>query len=389
VVTPPEPTEVAEVSKPKPKPRPVEQTDAGAPDADIPDAEAPDAGAPDAAPPDAGPSLADAGPSLADAGSDASVDAGIASGDGGAPNPMAALTGDAKKVIDQEANVRLVIYPEKIRNHPLAPRIGQLLASVYQWRDFFGPAKLDPIRDVDRIMVVGPELRDSKNVAAILKLNVSGARVREAIDAIVKLDTEHGEWLDAGVPAAMAYADRAPRLFVMPSPDTVVVVPPSVRAKALALKRVNIAKARGSEVVWAYAVNPWRPARMLGVDLPKTLKWAKIWISPSEGGGALVEAEAEDESPESATRHAQELNQQIKDLLALQATVGMLGQMFLNTKVERVVEHVELSADGSKVRGTATLTQDQIERVFKEIQRTLVRRNVAPPPPPPNLPRSP
>jgi hypothetical protein len=386
VVTPPEPSEVAEVPKPKATPKPADVRDASAPDADLPDADLPDAGVPDAAPPDAGP-VADAGPNLTDAGSDASVDAGIASGDGGAPNPMAALTGDAKKVIDQEANVRLVIYPEKIRNHPLAPRIGQLLASVYQWRDFFGPAKLDPIRDVDRIMVVGPELRDSRNVAAILKLNVSGERVRQAIDAIVKLDTEHGEWLDAGIPAAVAHADRAPRLFVMPSPNTVVVVPPSLREKALALKRVNIAKARGSEVVWAYAVNPWRPARMLNVDLPKTLKWVKIWITPSDGGGALVEAEAEDESPESATQNAQKLNQQIKDLLALQATVGMLGQMFLNTKVERLVEHVELSADGSKVRGTATLTQDQIERVFKEIQGTLVRRNVAPPPP--NLPKRP
>jgi hypothetical protein len=381
VTAPPEPTAEAEPQKPKPKPKPVGPEDAGAPDADLPDAEPPDAAIPDAGAPDAAANLADAG-------TDASVgDAGIPSTDGGTPNPMAALTGDAKKVIDQDANVRLVIYPEKIRNHPLAPRIGQLLASVYQWRDFFGPAKLDPIRDVDRIMVVGPELRDSKNVAAILKLNVSGARVHEAIDAIVRLDTEHGEWLDAGIPAAMAHADRAPRLFVMPSPNTVVVVPPSVKEKALGLRRVNIAKAKGAEVVWAYAVLPWKPARMLGVDLPKSLKWAKVWVTPSDGGGALVEAEAEDESPESAVRHAQELNQQIKDLLSLQAAVGMLGQMFLNTKVERLVEHIELSADGTMVRGTATLTQDQVERVFEQLQGQLVRRRMAPPPP--NVPSKP
>jgi hypothetical protein len=392
VVAPPEPVEAAEVIKPKPSPKPIDPVDAGTPDAEPPDAAPPDAGPPDASPPDAGPDLADAGPSLADAGSDASVaDAGIASTDGGtAPNPMAALTGAAKKVIDQDANVRLVIYPEKIRNHALAPRIGQLLASVYQWRDFFGPAKIDPIRDVDRIMVVGPELRDSKNVAAILKLNVSGTRVREAIDAIVQLDTEHGAWLDAGIPAATAYADRAPRLFVMPSPNTVVVVPPSLQAKALALPRsLNIPKSQGGEVVWAYAVSPWKPARMLGVDLPKSLKWAKIWITPREGGGALVEAEAEDESPESAALHARELNQQIKDLLSLHATVGLLGQMFLNTKVDRPVEHIELSADDVKVRGTATLTQEQIERVFEQIQGTLVRRQMAKPPREPQQQKAP
>ena len=82
-------------------------------------------------------------------------------------------------------------------------------------------------------MIVGPELRDSSKVVAILKLNVSGPRVREAIDAIVRADTEHGEWLDAGIPAATAYADRAPRIFVMPAPNMVVVVPPSAKDAAL------------------------------------------------------------------------------------------------------------------------------------------------------------
>jgi hypothetical protein len=116
------PEAAAEVTPPKPMPRPpkpTEPVDAGAPDAEVPDAEPPDAGAP----PAAGAPDADAGPEGTDAGSDLS-DAGVANADGGAPDPLAALTGAAKKVIDQNANVKLVIYPEKIRNHPLAPRIG-------------------------------------------------------------------------------------------------------------------------------------------------------------------------------------------------------------------------------------------------------------------------
>lgn len=363
VPAPPEPAAAEAEAPPKPKPKPKPKpliVDAGAPDAETPDATAPDA------------AVADAGP---DAGSS---DGGIANADGGVPNPMAALTGDAKKVIDRDANVRLVIYPEKIRNHPLAGRIGQLLASVYQWRDFFGPAKLDPMRDVDRIMIVGPELRDSTNVAAIIQHNVGPARMHDALDALVHADPEHGEWLDAGVPAATAYADRAPRVLVMPSPNVVMVVPPSLRDVALSLKRVRVPKATGGEVMWAYAVTPWRPARALGVQLPKSLAWAKVWVTPTENGGAVVEAEAKDESPESAAKHAAELDAQIQDALSTVASFSLLGQMLLGTKAVRLVEHVEIRADGDKIRGTATLTEAQIERIFEQVQGLLVDRRLVP-----------
>lgn len=362
VAAPPEPA-AAEPEAPKPKPKPKPKPPSV--DAGVPDAEAPDAAAPDAA--------------IADASADASVsDGGIANADGGAPNPMAALTGEAKKVLDEDANVRLVIYPEKIRHHPLAPRIGQLLGSVYQWRDFFGPSKLDPMRDVDRIMIVGPELRDSTNVAAIIQHNVGASRMHEALDALVQADPDHGAWLDAGVPAATAYADRAPRVLVMPSSNVVLVVPPGLRDVALSLKRPRIPKPTGSEVVWAYAVTPWRPARALGVQLPKSLKWAKVWVTPSENGGAVVEAEAQDESPEAASKHAAELNAQIQDALSTVASFSLLGQMLLGTKAVRLVEHVEITAAGDKLRGSATLTEEQLERIFEQLKSVLAERRLVP-----------
>jgi hypothetical protein len=349
---PPSPVEVTEpppvVRRPPPRKEPV---DAGIPDAGVPDAEPTDA----AAETDAG----DAGPPR----------------DAGTPNPLAALSGSAKKVIDADANVRVVVYPEKIRNHPLGPRIGKMLASVYQWRDFFGPAKLDPIRDVDRILIVGPELRDSSKVVAILKLNVSGARVHEAIDAIVQADPDHGAWLDAGIPAATAYADRAPRVFALPSPNTVVVVPPSAQDAALKLpKDVGIRKATGPEVVWAYAVTPWRPARLLRIDLPKTLKWAKVWVTPNAGGGATVEAEAEDESPELAEKDAGQIMAVINQNLALADTIGSILGGVLGVQAPKLVEKIELHAEGATIRGTAVLTESQIELVFSQLEPLLTPR---------------
>ena len=351
---PPEPVAAAEPAPAPRKPRrpPPEPVDAGVPDA-----------APDAEPADAG-AATDAG----------AGDAGTKDGSGRAPNPMVSLSGEAKKVIDQDANVRLVVYPEKIRSHPLGPRIGRLLGSIYQWRDFFGPSGLDPIRDVDRIMVVGPELRDSSKVAAILKLNVGASRLHDAVDAIVKADADHGEWLDAGIPAATAYADRAPRIFAMPSPNVVVVVPPTAKDAALGLRKVNIPRAQGSEVMWAYAVNPWRPARMLGLDIPKSIKWAKIWVTPAEGGGALVEAEGEDESPEAAETDAAQLMTVINQNLALANTIGSILGGVLGVQAPKLVEKIELHAEGSTIRGSAVLTQAQVELVFSQLEPLLTPR---------------
>ena len=363
---PPPPAPVVEATEPivaarKPKPRPA-PVDAGVPDAEAPDAEPPDAGV-----------TADAGPG----------DAGTG-GEGRAPNPMAGLSGDAKKVVDPDSNVRLVIYPEKIRNHPLGPRIGKMLGSIYQWRDFFGPSKLDPIRDVDRIMIVGPELRDSSKAAAILKLNVGGSRVREAIDAIVKADTEHGEWFDAGIPAATAYADRAPRVFVMPAPNVVVVVPPTAKEAALKLpKNLSIRKAAGPEVLWAYAVNPWRPARMLRLDLPKTIRSAQVWVTPADGGGALVDVEAEDESPDAAERDAAAIMTLINQNLALADTIGSILGGVLGVQAPKLVDKVELHAEGSKIRGSAVLTEQQLELVFSQLEPLLTPRRTPRIPPPP------
>ncbi len=327
-----------------------------------PKKELPDAGAPDAgAAVDAG--LADAG-APSDAGAAASSDAGLDGGggpdggvDGGLGEPVA-VTGDAKKVVDAEANVRVVVYTEKIRALPLGARVGRLLGSVYQWRDFFGPAALDPIRDVDRLLLVGPQFRDSSNVVAVLKVNVSKKRLLAAIDAIVKADTEHGKWLDAGIPAAHAFADRAPRVFVLPAPGIVVVTPPSAEKAALSLgKKTGIAPAKGDEIASAYAVTPWRLARGLPLlDVPKSLRWARARLTPTEGGGALVDLEAEDETPELAIEHAR--------AFARQLMTQDLRLWALGFPSQRLVSRADLSADGARIVGTLTLSPGHIDALL-------------------------
>ena len=352
--------------------------DAGRPDAEEQDADLPDAG------PDAGAQVADAA-DTADAADAAEVDAGDAEtesdagtadagstfGDGGG-EPIAAVSGDARKVIDSNANVRVLIYPEKIRSHKLAPRIGRLLGSIYQWRDFFGPAGIDPVRDVDRVLITGSQLRNSKDVAAILKLNVPSERIHTAIDAIVRADSEHGEWLaDAGLPAATAYADRAPRVFVIGSGGIVIVTPPSALESVLAHgKKLGLKPSPGPEVVSAYAVTPSR-VRGLPVRVPESIRWVRIWVTPDASGGAKLEALAEDETPELAKDHAEELERGLEAAATLD--LGILGD-FLGMGRKRLVQNIELSAEGTKIHGSALVTAAQLDEILGFAEAFLVER---------------
>lgn len=338
--------------KPKPKPKPKDEPakihDAGAPDAEDSDAGEADAGKTEAdagakhLDADAGAPIADAGPS--DAGTRPLTDPPMAVG--------------MKRIADANANVRLTIYTAKIRENALGQRLGPLLRSLYQWRDFFGPTAIDPIRDVDQIMIVGPQLRDSSNVIAILQHHVPPSRMHTAVDALVRADHAGGMWLDAPVPAAAAHADGAERRFILANATTVIVAPPSAYAGAIALgNKFHLAPAQGPEAALIYLATPWRAFIGWPVKVPESIKWARIRITPTADGGATAELEAEDENEAQARDDAAYLTRTTNALSQL--NLGLLGSI-LGQQTHKFIDHVSFDSKGKMIRGEASITADQL-----------------------------
>lgn len=315
---------VAEPRKPKPRPA---ATDAGAPS---------DGGASDAE------DGKDAGPG----------DAGADSG----PTEPVALAGSAGKMADANANVRILVYTDAVRGQPLGARIGRLLASVPQWRDFFGPGGLDPIRDFDRILIAGPQLRDSSEVLAVLQYNVDEAKILAAVGDLVRRDPRGGSWLDAGVPAATARADRAPRVFVVsPRSKVAIVTPPSAATDAIrrAKGHLGFPPASGKQAVVAYVNTPWRMFIGVPFSVPKSLQSARLTLTPTERGGASITLQVKDVSPEQAQRDRDEL---------WQAFRGNQFVPLLELATGRLM--VSLEAHESEVRGTIELSPQQVAFVL-------------------------
>lgn len=338
VAKPPDP----EAPKPKPAKKPEKPKDE------------PDAGAPDAKP------ESDAG---------AEQDAGT-KGDGGAArkpgdgigSPVAGIGN--KRVVDPNANVQLVVFNDRVRQHPLGARIGPLLRNVYQWRDFFGPTAIDPIRDIDRMLIVGPQLRDSRDVVAVLQFNLPQERLKAAVEVLVARDPEGGWSDDAGVPVAHAHADRGERAFVFPSPHVVVVTPPSAEAAATRLpKNFRLPGPKGEELAVAQLATPWRAFLGMPVVIPKSIKSARIRLSPADDGGVVIDILAEDETEPLAASDAQALTSALT--AATQIDLGLLGSVMFGSSKKKFIEKGTFEADGTSIRGEIVLTRSQVETLLE------------------------
>ena len=288
---------------------------------------------------------------------DAGADAGSALVQARPVNPDDALAASTRGIADSNANIRLSLYMDRVRGHPLGNLVGQLLKSVYQWRDFFAPASLDPVRDFDRIFVYGPQLRDSSQIAAFLQHNVRPARMRRAIDGIVKSSGSGSSWLKGTKnPAARAVADRAQRLFVVYPSHVVAVVPPGAEKDALALAELKLPAAKGEELARALVKSPWRALLGTRFQISKTIRTAEIQVFPENDGGARIEADLEDESGEDATRDARQIKRDV-DAITLASNFLLSGS--------RLAEPLEMKFEDKHIRATLRVTRSQAERIFR------------------------
>lgn len=137
----------------------------------------------DAGPQDAG--AIDAGPSDAgwDAGSDAESDAGSdtgprdagwdagdagvdAPGDGGDGGGLVAESLDGPSRIPPGAQIALRLDMASVRASPLAPEVRRLLAAIPDWQLILAGSGIDPLEDLERLLIASPNLQRARLVMA-------------------------------------------------------------------------------------------------------------------------------------------------------------------------------------------------------------------------------
>ena len=290
------------------------------------------------------------------------------------------LAGLQSNVIDENANVNLLLVTERLRGHPLGERIGPLLVAFPQWSSFFASGEIDPVRDLNRILIVGPQFRRTADVVAILQHGLPEPILVRAIDKLVARPPR-GRWLRGKVKAARAHADRAERIFALTAPEILVVAPPALEASLLANPPRAFPAPEGDEAVVLHVKTPWRALIGLPFQLPESIEWLRLDVTTLEGGAARVRLTARDADAEQAARHADALTIAINtltnpDLGALGALMGLRSIAF--------IDKFQLRAAGQQISGEVDVSPRQLERLLvyaEELVRSWTgRRDVKAPP---------
>jgi hypothetical protein len=271
-----------------------------------------------------------------------------------------AMSGLASEVVDDNANVNLLLLTERIREHPLGPRIGKLIVNFPQWSSFFESGEVDPVRDINRILVVGPQFRRSADVVAILQHELPAPVIRGAVDRLVQRPPK-GRWLKSKLPIARAHADRAERLFALTAPNILVVAPPHLEQSLLAAPPTSFPSPEGDAALVLHVKTPWRALIGLPFRLPESIAWLRCEMVPNADGSVQLRLRAEDADAEQAAAHARSLSDALNaltnpDLGALGALVGLRSISF--------IDKMQLRARDKRISGEVRVSQRQLERLL-------------------------
>lgn len=340
---------------PPPAPAPV----ASAP---APGAGAPDAGAPDAAAPDAG----DAGrpPKPRDP-PDGGPDAGPADKpppDDGNPklrDPLS-VAGAPGKLAAKDPNVQVLISGDRIRKHDLGEWFGRLLTTIPEWQSFFKDTPIDPIRDLDHLLIAGPQFRNSSKVVAVMDYRAPEAAMRAALDTIVQ--RTGGAWLpDAPVPTARAKAERAERLFALiPRRRLLVILPADQEGELEKLKSIKPFNRSSQAGIVLSMLTPANAFKNV-YKLPQTLKWMRLTVTPTQDGGADLALTVGDSSADNAEKHADVLTSALNAARTIDIGITTID----------VLDQVKFSNDGDVIWTRLHVQSKQLKLIMGFVEEGL------------------
>lgn len=311
-----------------------------------------------------------------DAGDGTSIDGGVASGATSGQPPSAppirdpvGISGKAGSIAGKDPNVSIVLSMDTIRTHPSGHELGPVFAVLPIWKHFFVGSGVDPVKDLERILVAGPQFRDSSKVVAAVKLKMSDDKLKEVLEGIRGRATPAGAWESDRV--MLATVDGTPRVFVMQGNGMLLVVPDSLGDTARNLKNAGFPAGKGEAIV-IFLKTPGKALRGMPFTIPQSLKWVRLAATLATDGSATVRIDCLDENSDAAEKSAELLTAGLE--AATTSEVPVLGKV-------RMVDEINFKAVGDHVQATIKLNPAQTRELAKIAARGSANLGAAPPKP--------
>ena len=170
----------------------------------------------------------------ADANTDANTDAVTD------PSPVAPSTMSGPSRIPPGAQLALRVDMKRVRESPLGPDVASFLRGVPDWQLLLDGSGIDPVTDLDRILIATPNLQRSKLVLAGQHPHDANF-VRQSVKRLGRSRGKGVRWQRRfGVPTAPWYnLDRTGRTIALLSPHHFSITRPRDLERVLAMTRAR------------------------------------------------------------------------------------------------------------------------------------------------------
>lgn len=277
-------------------------------------------------------------------------------------------------------NVIIILVGKTLRDHPVGTKMGAMLPSIGQWRDFFDGTGIDAVKDVDLMVLQGPQLKVSDRVDTVLVFAKPMDEVEKSVKKIV--ERLGGTWLEGtALPAATAKADNHDRLFILDRAKKALYIthPPAPTgkdekwddAKLLEEEKAKIKKfadlpAPTTTPPFAIKMMVTDPGKfgrapVLGQFIPTTMKRLTFQVDALTEGRAKLHIELWDKDEATAKSNLDDIN-------------SKWGQIQLAALLKGLdIPNAAFKAEGSLVRADFDVDKDFLDTIAELGQEQITK----------------
>lgn len=223
------------------------------------------------------------------------------------------LEGNLNKKVTGKPGMTLGLWFSTMREQPIGKRIVEIASCDIEWRTFAN-AGVDLLKDFDGVLVVGPNLTDSRQMTAAVHHALPPEKVHDVVDKIVEKSGENGQWLSGDV--AKAKFGKVQRVL-MPKQNDLFFIAPNKGWQALQnVKDPMRVPASEGRMLSLIVQQPNQVLGQVGLTLPKRIQEMRLEVYANPDQSMDIKVELEDGSAEAAKADAKSVSEQLHDFFA-------------------------------------------------------------------------
>jgi hypothetical protein len=283
------------------------------------------------------------------------------------------LDGLSSKSADRPA-MTLGLWFSSLRESPLGKRLIDLASCDREWKRFMDQG-VDPLRDLEGVLVVGPGLFHSGQLTAAVRHELSAERVRGVMESLVTQSGARGHWLRPDV--ASVRLGRSQRVLLSPQRDLFFVTPVKGWEALHKVKeplRVPSAEGRAASLVF---VKPNRVLERVGLRLPKRIGELRVEVFANLDESADIKVELEASTAEAASQESESVSKQMHDFFSdvwtTASTLGALAGANSGGSHLETAPRLDLEVDERTLSGMVHLSPTQTRATLGLLSSLLCR----------------